>query len=343
MTVEAAFLAKSIEKNIQARPDLWEYEILRLKQLISQPSIRGEEHEREIRTAAGKLVTKTDFTETRPIIAVSAPFFDAGRLAGSIAVRHSIRTNIITTALLGMLSSLLSCLSYFLFRTYPIRKLESTLVDLHGAQEAVRQLEENFHRFLDDFPLGARIVTAEGGTIYANRAILDIYGYDSVEELRTTPVKNRYTPQSYAEFKIRREKRKGGDDWGSEYEVSIVRKNGEVRHLQVFRKDVLWNGERQFQAVYQDITEHKKAEDALRESEVRYRNLFENANEAIFVAQDGNLVFLNPMTAVLIGYSGEKLVSRPFVEFIHPDDQDMVLDRHVRRMKGEEFPHLYSF
>jgi len=61
------------------------------------------------------------------------------------------------------------------------------------------------------------------------------------------------------------------------------------------------------------------------------------------VAQDGNLVFLNPMTPVLIGYSGEELVSRPFIEFIHPDDRDMVIDRHVRRMKGEEFPHRYSF
>ena len=93
----------------------------------------------------------------------------------------------------------------------------------------------------------------------------------------------------------------------------------------------------------QDITDRKLVEDALRGSEERYRNLFENANEAIFVAQDGNLVFLNPMTPVLIGYSGEELVSRPFIEFIHPDDRDMVIDRHVRRMKGEEFPHRYSF
>ncbi len=45
----------------------------------------------------------------------------------------------------------------------------------------------------------------------------------------------------------------------------------------------------------------------------------------------------------MIGYSGEELMSRPFIEFIHPDDRDMVLDRHVRRVKGEELPHIYSF
>jgi PAS domain S-box-containing protein/putative nucleotidyltransferase with HDIG domain len=81
----------------------------------------------------------------------------------------------------------------------------------------------------------------------------------------------------------------------------------------------------------------------LKQAEERYRNLFENANEAIFVAQDGKLVFLNPMTNMMIGYSSEELMANPFIEFIHPDDRDMVVDRHVRRMKGEEVPHLYSF
>jgi len=133
------------------------------------------------------------------------------------------------------------------------------IINRKRVEEMLHRTEGNFRRSLDDSPLGVRIVTIEGETIYANRAILDIYGYDSVEELKTTPIKNRYTPQSYAEFKIRRGKRKG-DDGPSEYEISIVRKNGEIRHLQVFRKEVLWDVERQYQVIYQDITERKRAE-----------------------------------------------------------------------------------
>ena len=128
------------------------------------------------------------------------------------------------------------------------------------AEEALRRAEENFRLSLDDSPLGVRIVTIEGETIYANRATLNIFGYDSIEELRTTPLKKRYTPESYAEFQIRKEKRKRGDYIPSEYDISIVRKDGEVRHLQVFRKEVLWDGEKQFQVIYQDITERKQAE-----------------------------------------------------------------------------------
>jgi two-component system cell cycle sensor histidine kinase/response regulator CckA len=95
--------------------------------------------------------------------------------------------------------------------------------------------------------------------------------------------------------------------------------------------------------IIEDITDRKQAEDALRESEEKHRNLFENANEAMFVAQDGKLVFLNPRTAMMTGYSSEELQSGPFIEFIHPDDREMVIDRHVRRMKGEALPHRYSF
>src|SRR5664280_1322353 len=135
-----------------------------------------------------------------------------------------------------------------------------------AALEALRLSEENFRRSLEDLPLGVRIVTVEGETIYANQAILDIYVHDSMEEFKTTPVENRYTPESFAEHQVRREKRKRGDNAPSEYEISIVRKDGEVRHLHVFRKDILWNGERQFQVLYNDITTRRQAEEQLHAS-----------------------------------------------------------------------------
>jgi PAS domain S-box-containing protein len=135
------------------------------------------------------------------------------------------------------------------------------------AAEALQQSEENFRNSLDDSPLGIRIVTSEGETLYANKAIMDIYGYSSLQELKATPTKQRYTPQSYAEHVERREKRKKGEYVPSTYEISIVRKDGEVRVLQVFRKTVRWAGEEQFQVIYQDITEHRQLEEERRRIE----------------------------------------------------------------------------
>ncbi len=86
-----------------------------------------------------------------------------------------------------------------------------------------------------------------------------------------------------------------------------------------------------------------KTEEVLRESEERYRYVVENANEAIFVAQDGMLTFVNPQSVEMTGYSEEELTSIPFKEFIHPEDRDMVFERHLKRLTGEELPHVYPF
>ena len=89
--------------------------------------------------------------------------------------------------------------------------------------------------------------------------------------------------------------------------------------------------------------DRKQVEEALRESEEKYRLLVENAVEAIFVAQDHKLRFVNNKTEELIGYKKEQLISKPFTDFIHPDDRPLVLDRYIKRQQGAELPSKYSF
>ena len=91
-----------------------------------------------------------------------------------------------------------------------------------------------------------------------------------------------------------------------------------------------------------DITARKRAEEAQRESEERYRVLVENAGEAIFIAQGGLLKFANKKTMELSGYTREELTSRSYTDFIHPDDRATVLDRHLKRRQGIEVPSNYS-
>jgi two-component system NtrC family sensor kinase len=211
------------------------------------------------------------------------------------------------------------------------------------AEESLRLSEQNFRDSIGKSPLGIRIVTADGNTLYVNETLLDIYGYGSLEELKAVPRNQLYTPESYAEHRERVNKRKRGEYVPSNYEISIARKDGQVRRLSVSRGEVLWNGEKQSQVVYQDITERKQAEEALEKSEERYRQLAENAGEAIFVVQDGVIKFINPKGAELSGYSMQELVSKPFVQLLHPNDSDMVADRYARRLKGEAAPQIYEF
>ena len=93
----------------------------------------------------------------------------------------------------------------------------------------------------------------------------------------------------------------------------------------------------------QEINERKRAENALRESEEKYRILVDNADTAIFIAQDGVIKFPNPMTTELIGYSVDELAQMPFAELIHPQDRGMVVKRHRRRLRGKDEPNSYDF
>lgn len=79
------------------------------------------------------------------------------------------------------------------------------------------------------------------------------------------------------------------------------------------------------------------------QSEKKYRDIVDNANEAIFVVQDGLLKFFNPKTLEMAGYSKKELSSKPFDEMIHPDDRKMVIRRHSQRIKGQEPPSVYPF
>ncbi|MDP2853943.1 MAG: diguanylate cyclase [Smithellaceae bacterium] len=211
--------------------------------------------------------------------------------------------------------------------------------------EAKIRREQKFAQLLlDTSPAFIVAIGFDGKVMMMNQALLKALEY-TTEEIRGTDYLTTFVPEEergmltgvFREI-IREEKKTVNEN-------QIRSKSGRTYLVQWHGQGVMFDEEAPnfFVGVGIDISERKKAEEALRDSEEKYRNLIENANEAIFVALDGKLVFVNPMTVMIMGYSGEELVSKSFTEFIHQDDRDMVIDRHVRRMKGEETPNVYSF
>ncbi|MFA6580684.1 MAG: PAS domain S-box protein [Paludibacter sp.] len=164
--------------------------------------------------------------------------------------------------------------------------------------------EINFRRSISESPVGIRIVSVDGETIYANKAFLDIYEFSSLQEFTDTPAKNRYTPESYVQHQERKEKRRNGEEV-FDYEISIIGKNEEIRHIKVSRKEVLWNGIQHFQIINLNITEQRNAEEQLR----KLSRAVEQSPDAICISNpDGIIEYVNPRTIELTGFSIEEML-----------------------------------
>jgi PAS domain S-box-containing protein len=163
----------------------------------------------------------------------------------------------------------------------------------------IKQAEMNFRHSIDQSPLGVRIVNQNGETVYANLAFLNIYDFTSLSEYLNTPAKVRYSLESYKEHLERKKIRKEGKDV-ADYEISIRQKNGEIKHVKVWRKEVIWNREKHFQVINLDVTEQRNlyselliAKEKTEENEQRLRLLYDSLSIAVLILKDGVCIECN--------------------------------------------------
>lgn len=118
-------------------------------------------------------------------------------------------------------------------------------------------------------------------------------------------------------------------------ELSVRRKDGAILE-ELFSGEIIESqGRQMFLTVMVDVTERRKAEEALRISERRYRELTENSLTGIFIHQDGRVVFVNQRLAEMLGYAVEEMMGRNAFDAVHPDDRETIIERARSRLRGE--------
>jgi PAS domain S-box-containing protein len=91
-----------------------------------------------------------------------------------------------------------------------------------------------------------------------------------------------------------------------------------------------------------NITERKRMEEALRESEIKYRSLVERANDGIVIVYNYKLVFLNQQFAQMLGYTVEEIINTPYKRITHPKVTSEIDRRYQSRMTGGRSPTIYE-
>ena len=213
------------------------------------------------------------------------------------------------------------------------------------AEEKLRESEARFRETLDLLPTVVVEFDTKGVATYVNKCAYEMLGYnpadmDLKKGFRITQLLSPEEQEKHADrLSILVE---GGKVPPVEYR--LLRKDGSIMHALVTSSPIHEDGKLVgIRSTATDITKRKLAEDALKESEEKYRLVVENANEGIIVTQDGKLMYANPITSDYTGYTVDELTSRPFVDFVHPDDRKMVMGHHLSRLKGEKAPETYLF
>jgi len=134
------------------------------------------------------------------------------------------------------------------------------------------------------------------------------------------------------------------DDGGYALEYRIIRPDGEVRTIYERAEHLSTdaNAASLSSGILQDITDKRAAEEAVKASEDRYRQVVELSQELIWIHSDGVIVFANTFAAKLLGASSPAdLVGRPFISFVHPEDRDLSLRRTASVLeKGGALPAI---
>ena len=131
-------------------------------------------------------------------------------------------------------------------------------------------------------------------------------------------------------------------DGSRKFEAVHRRKDGTTFPVEV-TVNYMEFGDKAFSCSFaQDITERKRAEEALRESEEIFRVLAETSPTAIFLYQGEMIIYANPATERLFGYTADELLRMRFWDWAHEDFKEIVRSSGLARQRGESVPCEYE-
>jgi len=217
----------------------------------------------------------------------------------------------------------------------------ATAIEEKRRGQALRESENKFRAVAETTSGG--IFIRQGSLFrYVNPAAERLTGYSRTELLamdHTGIVHPDFRPllQERSEARLR------GNPVPSRYEAKLLSKDGQERWAELTATVVEFDGAPAVLTTTFDITDRKRAEKELAESEAKFRAVAETAAAAIYIHDGSKFLFVNRTAEVISGYNREELLAQQPFDLVHPDHRQMTLERAQARQRGEAVPSRYDF
>jgi PAS domain S-box-containing protein len=223
------------------------------------------------------------------------------------------------------------------------RELGWALEKYRQAEEELKESEERYRSLVELSPDAIAIQT-KGEILYVNEAAVKLHGAASAQELIGRAVSDFIHPD-HREVVLERSRRirEKGERVGL-IEEKFIRLDGLPVDVEVAAAPISYKGEQAVQVVFRNIIERKQAEEALHQSEERFRSLVQYSSDIITILEaDGTIRYESPSIERILGYGPEELIGGNVFDYVYPEDVERVRSIFVEALKNERVTPLVEF
>jgi len=221
-------------------------------------------------------------------------------------------------------------------------ELTEEIIERRQAEEALRESEQRSRELAELLPVSVFELDVYGKFTYTNRCGLETFGYTREDLHGGVKALQLFAQEERQRVEENIRKRMAGEEF-EDHEYTMLKKDGTRLCGLLSTAPIIRNGNPAgVRGIVLDITDRKDAEEALRESEGKYRSVVERASDGIGIVQDGLLKYANPRLADIGGYAVEEVMGKPFADFVHPDDVAETVECYTRRLQGDDAPARYE-